>query len=544
MQSFVDLFQDALSDANHSPDVNKAKLIPPEDDDRVPQTIAISPTALADDDDEYPVANATPASSRSAQFDSFSHDISLSSETCTDDEQPSPLSSHTSDNQGFYNQFLNDGSSLAKPIEDSHSGPGREPLVSRDSIDQEESPTLLDIAMPSPNPSLKQEQSFFFKEDLGRRVISDASSATQWKDHCERIWRDYQKLSNSYSVLNDNYQIVQRRAKEQSNLLAIQNSRLGSQTQLHQQVLQRVRTLENELAAVKKQYQIEHQLRLAEATQSEKISLNLHEATQEIKLLNLQNSSASRELMEKEKLRVDYQLRASEVRQVRQKLELERDEAIIEVRVVRNEKVEYRRRFLGSTGGSHRIFHAVQLELARQLQACRREGLEALMMREDDVDARKPRIFSEALRPASPFASTRRAVCSNPSTPKHHRSFSSDSLPTSFVTTTATTWGRLDSNSQPSSNPHPEVIDRAEIGKSWQRVVVLTFSLGVMRVACLVRRELSHSGVRILGRVCRGQRCPPQHCPTLLPRKWTRAPAVTGCSRRGRDSSQGADPST
>lgn len=43
-----------------------------------------------------------------------------------------------------------------------------------------------------------------------------------------------------------------------------------------------------------------------------------------------------------------------------------------------------------------------KLELIRRLNECRREGVEGLSMREEDVDAVKPRVFSEVLRLASP----------------------------------------------------------------------------------------------------------------------------------------------
>lgn len=111
---------------------------------------------------------------------------------------------------------------------------------------------------------------------------------------------------------------------------------------MHQQVLDRMRTLASELVSMKKQYQVEHELRLAEATQSERISLTLHEATQEIKVLSTQRNSASRELLEKEKLRMDYQTRATENKQVKQRLEIERDEAIIALQVMKQEKVRSR----------------------------------------------------------------------------------------------------------------------------------------------------------------------------------------------------------
>lgn len=143
-------------------------------------------------------------------------------------------------------------------------------------------------------------------------------------------------------MLKGNFHILQRRASEQSNLLSIQSSRLQHQSQMHQQVLDRMRSLESELTSMKKQYQVEHELRLAEATQSERMSLTLHEAAQEIKVLNLQRNSASRELLEKEKLRMDYQSRATEIKQVKQRLEIERDEAAIALQLIKQEKVRGR----------------------------------------------------------------------------------------------------------------------------------------------------------------------------------------------------------
>lgn len=237
---------------------------------------------------------------------------------------------------GFYDKFLVEAeAALSDPAP--CDAVSKSPLLLSPCYKQFDNPTPMSRME---FPSIRRiDERLFSKKDIQRRIINDASTTSQWQDRLEIVSSEHESLVESYETLKEKFQVVQRRAEEQSNLLSIQSSRIMHQSQVHQQVVNRIRTLESELLAAKKQYQVEHELRVAEATQSENVSLTLHEANQEIKLLNAQKNSTSRELFEKDRQRIDYQSRASEVKHMKQKLELERDEALVAMQVMRQEKV-------------------------------------------------------------------------------------------------------------------------------------------------------------------------------------------------------------
>ncbi|KAF1335996.1 hypothetical protein FI667_g734, partial [Globisporangium splendens] len=263
-----------------------------------------------------------------------------------------------SDSVGYFEQFLRDVDSRFKP-----SAP-REPSLAV------EAPTKTGqrfaVAWPfswrNGNSSVRDFQ----------RGDSSSGGSDTWRDLYEACAEEMKALKAEYHNLQENYKILSRRAQEQSKLLNLQNSRIRNHMGVHEHVLGHVKKLEEALQEPARKHQVERELRLAEVAQSEKISMALHEAMKEIKALNSQNSSASRELMQKEKLRIDYQQKASEVKHMKQKLELERDDAMIQAQTMKFE----------------------QIGLHKQLEDCRREGMEALLMREEDVDAPKPRIFA------------------------------------------------------------------------------------------------------------------------------------------------------
>ncbi|KAE9256667.1 hypothetical protein PF002_g1717 [Phytophthora fragariae] len=74
-------------------------------------------------------------------------------------------------------------------------------------------------------------------------------------------------------------------------------------------------------------------------------------------------------------MRTEYMMRTRESKQDKQRVEVERDNALIRIEVLNQEKIE----------------------LLQQLSNCRREGFEALLMREEDVDARRP-VCSRAMK--------------------------------------------------------------------------------------------------------------------------------------------------
>lgn len=175
---------------------------------------------------------------------------------------------------------------------------------------------------------------------ISTNASDNSSSNDTWRQLYESSTDEIKALKAEYHNLQENFKIISRRAKEQSKLLNLQTSRIKNHMEVHQQVLDQVRTLEELLADANRKFQVERELRTAEVTQSEKISMALHEAMKEIKALSSQNSSASRELMHKEKLRVDYQHKTSEIKHLKEKIELERDDAVIQAQTIRFEKVQ------------------------------------------------------------------------------------------------------------------------------------------------------------------------------------------------------------
>lgn len=237
-----------------------------------------------------------------------------------------------------------------------------------------------------PSSQGAHEQDFVFKQSptpehahLSLRSIETSNrseSSANWKTMYEASVKEANELKAKKHLLQENHKIVLRRTHEQSRLLSIYSSRLQHHMEVHQQALDRMRTLEKALDEAHRKFEAERELRLAEVAQSEKLSATLHDARKEIKTLSAQNSSTSRELMERERLRIDYQQRASDIKQMKQKIEMERDVAVFQAQAVTSEKSE----------------------LSIQLENCRREGAEALLMREEDIDAPRPRIFNEVIR--------------------------------------------------------------------------------------------------------------------------------------------------
>lgn len=201
-------------------------------------------------------------------------------------------------------------------------------------------------------------------------------SSEKWERMYEALAQEANELKAEKHLLQENHKIVLRRTQEQSRLLSIYSSRLQHHMEVHQQALDRTHSLEKALDEANRRFQAERELRLAEVAQSEKLSAALHDARKEIKTLNAQNSSTSRELMERERLRIDCQQRASDIKQMKQKIEMERDVAVFQAQAVSSEKSE----------------------LSKQLEDCRREGAESLLMREEDIDAPRPRVFNEVIR--------------------------------------------------------------------------------------------------------------------------------------------------
>ncbi|RLN54376.1 hypothetical protein BBJ28_00009722 [Nothophytophthora sp. Chile5] len=207
----------------------------------------------------------------------------------------------------------------------------------------------------------------------------------KWPLQYETSSKDSQRAPKSSRGLDEKYQIVLRRSQEQTKLLSLQNARLASHTSEHQQVLRRMHSLETALEAADRRYQVEYALRLAETAQCEQLSLALNESRRETKALTAQQSSAARELQQKESMRTEYMMRTRESKQDKQRVETQRDTALLQIESFKYEK----------------------LELLHQLAECRREGLEALCMREEDVDTRRPGVFSELAKAATAHDSSR-----------------------------------------------------------------------------------------------------------------------------------------
>ncbi|KAG2924000.1 hypothetical protein PC114_g4622 [Phytophthora cactorum] len=208
--------------------------------------------------------------------------------------------------------------------------------------------------------------------EVNRRQNSDKESE-KWQMLHEASTREVQRAQHSFHELNERYRTVLRRSKEQSKLLALQNVRNKNYGNEHQQILRRMRTLEISLDEADRRCQVERALRSAEAQQCEQLSLALNDSVREAKSLAAQQSSSVRELQQNENLRTEYMMRTRESKQGIQRVEIERDNALLLIEILKQEKIE----------------------MHQQLVECRREGRESLLMREEDFNARRPGVFSE-----------------------------------------------------------------------------------------------------------------------------------------------------
>lgn len=267
---------------------------------------------------------------------------------------------------GYFEQFLrdfdnrfetpapNEAKLVAEPLcESRHSGQHK-PLeqsieMSRSTVSRTSSspsaPSIPNQQQPT-NPSTESSSLSYKAGGMensssahGRSSGCVSGGSSTWRGLYEDCAEEARALKAAYHNLQENYKILSRRAKEQSKLLHLQNSRIRNHMDVQQQALERVRTLEESLQEAHRKHQVERELRMAEVAQSEKISMSLHEAMREIKALNSQNSDASRELMQKEKQRIDYQQKTSEIKHMKQRIELERDTAVIEAQTMKFEKV-------------------------------------------------------------------------------------------------------------------------------------------------------------------------------------------------------------
>ncbi|KAL3673467.1 hypothetical protein V7S43_001177 [Phytophthora oleae] len=296
-----------------------------------------------------------------------------------------------------------------------------------------------------------------------RPSISDME-AENWQTLYEVNQREVQKVQHSFHELNDRYRIVLRRSKEQTKLLALQNARITSHGNEHQQILRRMHALEASLEEADRRCQVERALRSAEAVQCEQLSLALNDSVQEAKSLAAQQSSTVRELQQKENMRTEYMVRTRESKQDKQRVEIERDNALIQVQILQLEKTE----------------------ILQQLAACRREGHECLLMREEDIDARRPGVFSELTKIAGSKQAQQTADCAprNSFTLSRRNSLPTDTLTTHLSEPTSS----ISSPSRPASvfplhtrisgidedlNDNPNVIETSEI----QSCLVSVFEL-------------------------------------------------------------------
>ncbi|KAG7378484.1 hypothetical protein PHYPSEUDO_010059 [Phytophthora pseudosyringae] len=212
-----------------------------------------------------------------------------------------------------------------------------------------------------------------------RQQSTSDKEAGKWQALYEASTREVQRVQHSFHELTERYHIVLRRLKEQTKLLALQNARITNNGNEHQQILRRMRTLETSLEEADRRCQVERALRSAEAVQCEHLSLALNDSVREAKSLAAQQSSAARELQQNESMRTEYMMRTRESKQDKQRVEFERDNALIHIQILKQEKID----------------------VLQQLADCRRAGHEALLMREEDVDARRPGVFSELAKTAA-----------------------------------------------------------------------------------------------------------------------------------------------
>lgn len=390
---------------------------------------------------EYtPVDRASAVLHRSASEHSTLHDLAQPASDSPRFLDEMALDSETG---GFFEQFLCDAASFSTsservqkqkqqstPPHTSHPSPSlvrpQAQSSPRAATSSSRMPSAADTVLASATCVARG-----MENSSGRRVatpsaINDytdsssnsSSASSEWRMRYERIVDEVQALRRERHGLQENLKIVVRRAQEQAKLLSLQNSRIASHMEVHSHVLERVQGLETALRAANRQLQVERELRSAEVAQCEKVTLALHEVQSQIKVLNAQNSSASRELMHKEKLRVDNQLKTSAIKQSKARVELERDDAVIQATTMRYEKVrlaEVQRWDVASramAGSDALLLHAgrEQEELRKLLDDCRREGLENLGMREEDTNAPKPRVFAEVGRASPSKAAKNRCV--------------------------------------------------------------------------------------------------------------------------------------
>ncbi|GMF37564.1 unnamed protein product [Phytophthora fragariaefolia] len=174
---------------------------------------------------------------------------------------------------------------------------------------------------------------------IARHQTTADKETEKWRSLYEASTREVERVQHSFQDLNERYQIVLRRSKEQTKILALQNLRISSHGNEYQQILRRMRTLEKSLEEADRRCKVEQALRSAEAVQSEQLSLALNQSAREMKNLAAQQSSTARELQEKENLRTEYMMRTRESKQDKQRVEVERDNALIKIEILIQEKV-------------------------------------------------------------------------------------------------------------------------------------------------------------------------------------------------------------
>lgn len=409
---------------------------------------------LTDEDDEVPVADgqthyASPhVSDLTAKNDHPNRQIKRK-----DDDFQQFLSGMSLEHDDeYFEKFIRDGDQRS-PLKLESISP-RQEADERKSVFKQN--PMLESEINRQNPVLN-EDGHHISRSTSNRNASGASnrfeSSENWQQMYEASVQEANELKAERHLLQENHKIVLRRTQEQSRLLSIYSSRLQHHMEMHQQTLDRTHTLEKALDEANRKFQAERELRLAEVAQSEKLSAALRDARKDIKALSAQNSSTSRELMEREKLRIDCQQRASDIKQMKQKVEMERDVAVFQAQAVTSEKSE----------------------LSKQLEDCRREGAEALLMREEDVDAPRPRIFNEVIRPrgSPPKPTTRQSshiqtrqrasgLWRNPTSEGIVINARDPSAPRS-----TSLWGQsgIAPASETQASGDQEPIDRAEIGK-------------------------------------------------------------------------------
>lgn len=211
-----------------------------------------------------------------------------------------------SDTGGYFDKFLRDADERFKPSQ----------AVS---------------TAPQPQSSLQTS--------LASASGMENSSSESWRTQYECCASELQALQTAYHNVQEHCTIATRRAAEQTKLLRLQNSRIASHMDIHAHVLARVRSLEDALEVATRKAHVERELRRAEVAQCERVTRALHDARREIQTLSSQNSSASRELQHREKLRVDSQLKTSAIKHLKEKVELERNDAVIRAQTMQFEKV-------------------------------------------------------------------------------------------------------------------------------------------------------------------------------------------------------------